>query len=51
MTNYSSSITSQPLDCSKVNENAQFDDDYHKNRKEKDLQSSIFYPPTAKVHI
>ena len=33
ITNAPSSITSKPLDSSKVNENAKFEDDYHKTRK------------------
>ena len=43
--NIPQTITAKPLDASKVNEKANFEDDYHKNRKEKDLQSSIFYEP------
>ena len=31
----------------KVNEKVTFNDEYHKNRKEKDLQSSIFYEPVT----
>jgi hypothetical protein len=40
-------ITKRPMDFGKVNENVQFDENYHRGRKEKDLQSSIFYPPTV----
>lgn len=48
VTNTPSSITSKPLDSTKVNEKANFEDNYHKTRKETDLQSNIFYPPTLK---
>ena len=44
----SSSITAKPLDATRVNEKANFEDNYHKNRKEADLQSSIFYEPTLR---
>ena len=34
-------------EMTKVNEKVTFNDEYHKNRKEKDLQSSIFYEPVT----
>ena len=39
-------ITAKSRDTSTVNEKAQFEENYHKNRKDLDMQSSIFYPPT-----
>lgn len=48
VTNISSSITAKPLDATRVNERANFEDSYHKSRKEADMQSSIFYEPTPK---
>jgi hypothetical protein len=42
---FSHDFTGKSKDTSRVNEKAEFDDNYHKSRKEADLQSSIFYPP------
>ena len=42
-------ITKEFVNYGKVNENVCFDEKYHKNRKEKSLQSSIFYPPTQRM--
>ena len=39
-------ISAKSIDSSRVNEKADFEEDYHKNRKKVDMQSSIFYPPT-----
>ena len=46
LNNISHVITHKPVDSTKVNEDVVFEEDYHRNRKEMDLQSSIFYPPT-----
>lgn len=42
-------ITARNIDSSRVNEQANFQDDYHRSRKGQDLQSSIFYEPTAQM--
>ena len=42
-------ITGTHLDASNVNERVSFEDNYHKNRKDADLQSTIFYEPTPRI--
>jgi hypothetical protein len=44
-------ITARPPVASQVNEAVQFEEDYHRTRKEQDMQSSIFYPPTARPNL
>lgn len=44
-----STITARPADTSKVNENAQFEEDYHRHRKDRDLKSTIFYESKHKA--
>ena len=51
LTSTPQSITLQPLDSSNVNEQAAFGDTYQRNRKEADMQSSIFYEPTQKLTL
>ena len=43
------SITGKPLDASNVNEKVSFEENYHKNRKDADMQSTIFYEPTPRI--
>lgn len=49
LTPLTQTITRKPLDASQVNERVNFEENYHRMRKDKDLQSSIFYPPTQYV--
>lgn len=39
-------FTNTPTNLSKVNEEANFDENYHKFKKDADMQSSIFYEPS-----
>jgi hypothetical protein len=48
LTSTPQTITARPLDACKVNEEADFEEDYHRLRKEQDMQSSIFYPPSKR---
>lgn len=48
LTSIPHTITARPLDACKVNEEAAFEEDYHRMRKEQDMQSSIFYPPSKR---
>ena len=49
LVNPKQTITKSVVHKGKVNEDANFEEGYHRQRKENDLQSSIFYPPTARI--
>ena len=46
VTNTPQTISRKEIDSSRVNERVDFGEQYHKERKGNDMQSSIFYPPT-----